>query len=98
MNKHLNMVSVVVNSGIGEAGCKTYILREDILPHLLSQIPEHLLMQYAEYAEYETSDPFMVKVLKNRMRGEGYRESIADLTEAGIASEYLRPQEENEHG
>ena len=95
MNKHLNMVSVVVNSGIGEAESRYYILREDILPHLLSQIPEHLLMQYAEYAEYETSDPFMVKVLKNRIRGESYRETIFDLTEVGIASEYLRPQEAN---
>tara|TARA_R110002111_G_scaffold253679_1_gene318974 strand:- start:718 stop:978 length:261 start_codon:yes stop_codon:yes gene_type:complete len=83
MDKHLNMVSVVVNSGRGEAGCNTYMLREDLLPYLLSQIPEHLLMQYAEYAEYETSAPFMVKVLKNRMRGEGYRESIADLTAGG---------------
>ena len=83
MDKHLNMVSVVVNSGTGEVGCKTYILREDLLPHLLWQIPEHLLMQYAEYAEYATSAPFMVKVLKNRMRGEGYRESIADLTAGG---------------
>ena len=83
MNKP--MISVVKNSERGEVGQTTYVIREDLIPYLLAtMVPETCLLELSTYAEYTVDSPYEVQVLKNRINGEGYRETVSDLVYCGL--------------
>ena len=90
MNKP--MISVVQNSERGEVGQTTYVIREDLIPYLLAtMVPETCLLELSTYAEYTVDSPYAVQVLKNRIRGESYRETISDLVYCGLEDTKKEP-------